>query len=85
MTPESVHPLAALADEWLRRGLSPATTDKTIANYNCIFSCHLLPSLGRCPVVDLRPTDVEKPLVERVDRGYSAGTRRLTRRAPNRC
>ena len=69
---------AELADEWLRRGLSPATSDNTVHNYKGIINCHLLPSLGRCLVVDLRPTDIEKLLDGMADRGYSARTMRLT-------
>jgi integrase len=69
---------AELADEWLRRGLSPATTDNTVENYKGLISCHLLPSLGRFLVVDLRPTDVERLLDDMADRDYSARTMRLT-------
>jgi integrase len=72
---------------WLADSVQPSVRPKTYTTYESYVRCHLIPELGRIPLVRLSPSDVQGLMNRKLQSGLSPRTvhhiRAVLRRALN--
>jgi integrase len=63
--------VAAYLDRWMRESVTPTARAKTRQGYAVIVSRHLIPTLGRVPLVRLTPDQIQAMLNAKVRAGMA--------------
>lgn len=63
--------VSAFLESWIRDNVAPSVRPSTLRTYEYIVRVHLVPTLGRTPLVRLSPQDVQRVVNEKARSGLS--------------
>jgi len=73
--------LGELLKQWLRDYATMNTTDRTQESYTSIIECHIIPALGRIPLVELQPQHIQSYYAKKLANGRADGKGGLSARS----